>query len=99
MIKNFFLSAFLAAVASYTTAPAVASPKEDVCLEGANLFISVAEGRDTTIPETSYKALRMMGFSSDAALSIIKTVYITQSDASPQDIGAGFYSYCMSEPD
>lgn len=98
MIKNFFLSAFLAAVASYATTPAVASPKEDMCLEGANLFMAVAESRDTTSPETSYKALRMMGFSSDAALLIIKMVYITQSDASPQDIGAGFYSYCMSEP-
>lgn len=95
MIKNLALTTALAVV---TSAPAVASSNEDVCLEGANLFMAVAESRDTTSPENSYKALRMMGFSSDAALSIIKTVYITQKETSPQDIGAGFYKYCMSEP-
>ena len=98
MIKKFFLTASLAAMASCAAVPVMASSKEELCLKGANLYMAVAEGRDVVSPETAYKALLSMGISPDLALSIIGVVYITRSNVSPQDIGADFYNYCVSEP-
>lgn len=98
MFKSIIFALTLA-VASYGgTAPATAAPNESNCVAIANLLMVVASNRETSSPTDAFKALVMAGLSQEAALAVIKLVYIQRFDSTPEEIGLEFMGQCMSEP-